>query len=69
MLTINADEHSLMRNFHRPGDEKRMVVILFEGSYADWLEAPVARTMEFMRPYPAERLVAEVGAASTASLQ
>ena len=61
MLTINADEHLLMRNFHRPGDEKRMVVILPEERYVDWLAAQVARTMEFMRPYPAERLVAILG--------
>ena len=58
MLTINADEHSLMRNFHKPTDEKRMVVILSEDSYDDWLRAPVAKSMDFMRAYPAERLVA-----------
>lgn len=57
MLTINADEHPLMRNFHKPGDEKRMVVILPEAAYDDWLKAPVERSMEFMRHYPAERLV------------
>ena len=28
MLTINADEHPLMNQFHKPTDEKRMVVIL-----------------------------------------
>lgn len=28
MLTVNADDHPLMRNYHRPNDEKRMVVIL-----------------------------------------
>ena len=27
MLTVNADDHALMRNFHRP-HEKRMVVVL-----------------------------------------
>ena len=58
MLTINADEHPLMRNFHKPGDEKRMVVILPEAAYDDWLKAPVEGSMEFMREYPAERLVA-----------
>ncbi|SDI44914.1 hypothetical protein SAMN04487926_11765 [Paraburkholderia steynii] len=26
MLTINADQHSLFQNYHRPGEEKRMVV-------------------------------------------
>ena len=57
MLTINADEHPLMRNFHKPGDEKRMVVILPEAAYDDWLKAPVDRSMEFIRQYPAERLL------------
>jgi len=61
MLTINTDEHSLMRNLHRPGDEKRMVAILTEGSYEDWLAAPVERTMEFIRTYPADQLMATLG--------
>lgn len=26
MLTINADEHPLMNQFHKPNDEKRMIV-------------------------------------------
>jgi putative SOS response-associated peptidase YedK len=33
MLTVNADHHEVMQNFHRPGDEKRMVVILDEADY------------------------------------
>lgn len=33
MLTINADDHSFMRQFHKPEDEKRMVVILPESHY------------------------------------
>ena len=58
MLTINADEHPLMRNFHKPGDEKRMVVILPDGCYDDWLTAPAERSMDFMRQFPAERMTA-----------
>ena len=58
MLTINADEHSLMRNFHKPNDEKRMVVILPQSAYADWLNAPPGRANEFLRQYPADVLVA-----------
>jgi len=57
MLTINAAEHPLMRNYHRPGDEKRTVVILPEAQYDAWLDAPVERSMEFMQLYPAEHLV------------
>ncbi|WGK63497.1 SOS response-associated peptidase (plasmid) [Halopseudomonas sp. SMJS2] len=59
MLTINADDHPLMRNYHRPDDEKRMVVILPNGAINDWLRAPPEQSMEFMLQYPADRLVAE----------
>ena len=58
MLTINATEHALMRNFHKPADEKRMVVILPEAAYTDWLTAPAAKGMDFMQAYPADRLTA-----------
>ena len=30
MLTINADAHPLMRQFHRPGEEKRSLVAIDE---------------------------------------
>lgn len=56
MLTINADDHSFMRNYHKPQDEKRMVVILPRGLYGDWLKAPASDSAEFMRQYPADRL-------------
>lgn len=57
MLTINADHHPFMSQFHKPTDEKRMVVILPEDSYQAWLEAPVGKSMEFMRSCRAENLV------------
>ena len=62
MLTINADDHTLMQQFHRPGKEKRMVVILPNTLFQDWLAAPAYESMEFMRPYPADRLLAEAHA-------
>ena len=58
MLTINADSHALMKNFHKPDDEKRMVVVLDEDSYDAWLATTVARATEFMTQYPAEKLKA-----------
>ena len=54
MLTINADDHPLMRQFHKPQDEKRMVVILPEDRHHDWLHAPVERVSEFLQQYPAD---------------
>jgi putative SOS response-associated peptidase YedK len=59
MLTINADAHGLMRLFHKPTDEKRMVVILPESRYADWLGEEFGGAGEFLTPYPAESLVSE----------
>ena len=50
MLTINADDHALMKSFHKPTDEKRMVVILPEDS---WLLAKPEHSMEFMLLSPA----------------
>lgn len=60
MLTVNATDHPVMKNFHKPEDEKRMVVILAEGQYEEWLHASAAESMKFMLQYPAERLVAVV---------
>lgn len=61
MLTINAQDHAVMSRFHKPEDEKRMVVILPRGSWKDWLLAqPSAMTAAgregFLRGYPAGRL-------------
>lgn len=56
MLTINADSHSLMKNFHKPTDEKRMIVILPKDRYQDWLVAPAENSMAFMQPFPAQEL-------------
>ena len=59
MLTINADEHGLMRQFHKPTDEKRMVVILPPERYRDWLVATLAESTGFMQAFPADLLTAE----------
>jgi putative SOS response-associated peptidase YedK len=49
---------------HRPDlkrppeqQDKRMVVILPETQYEEWLDAPVERSRAFLNQYPAERLV------------
>mgnify|MGYP000208010728 CR=1 FL=1 len=58
MLTINADEHLFMRNFHKPQDEKRSVVILPPDRYDDWLNASAGESGEFLRAWPADMLIA-----------
>jgi putative SOS response-associated peptidase YedK len=58
MLTLNADDHPLMRNFHRPDDEKRMVVILSKELHLDWLSATPVNSHRFFRQFPADQLQA-----------
>lgn len=60
LLTIHAGAHPLMHLFHKPTDEKRMVVILPPEQYTPWLQAQAAHSMAFMRPYPAPLLQASV---------
>jgi putative SOS response-associated peptidase YedK len=47
-----------MRQFHKPADEKRMIVILPPARYGDWLQASAAQSADFLRAWPAEELVA-----------
>lgn len=68
MLTINADEHPLMNQFHKPTDEKRMVVILPEHRYEDWLRAPADRCADFLHLFPAEALTCAAGPVGQPSL-
>ena len=69
MLTINAASHPLMQNFHKPADEKRMVVILPPERYQDWLVAKPADSMGFMLPFAADGLRSEPVAAKQKALQ
>lgn len=58
-ITINADEHPLMRRFHKPGDEKRSLVVLPVDEVDSWLtckDTEMART--FLHHYPAEAMKA-----------
>lgn len=65
-LTINADDHPLMRRFHKPDDEKRSLVVIRREDYDAWLgcRAPeLART--FLQAYPAPLMAAEAAPRET----
>lgn len=54
-LTVNADEHEVMRRFHKPGDEKRSLVVIPFADYDTWLsckDPELARS--FMTLFPRE---------------
>ncbi|MDN2716087.1 SOS response-associated peptidase family protein [Janthinobacterium sp. SUN120] len=59
MLTINADGHPLMQRFHKPDDEKRMVMILDPDQYQGWLDGSLVTEQDVYRQYPTDLLVAQ----------
>lgn len=48
LLTVNADHHPLMSRMHRPGDEKRMLLIVPPERCADWLNATPEQAARFL---------------------
>ena len=58
IITINANAHSLMNRYQAPGSEKSMPAILNEGAYDAWLDSSAAKAKEFLRAYPAQKLLA-----------
>ncbi|CAG4888069.1 SOS response-associated peptidase [Paraburkholderia saeva] len=60
MLTVNSDDHPLMKRFHKPGDEKRSVVIVRPHSYEAFLNSQSTdEARSFLNLYPAEEMAAE----------
>ncbi|EKS9840562.1 SOS response-associated peptidase family protein [Burkholderia cepacia] len=60
MITVNGDEHPIMKHMHRLGDEKRSVVILRPEDWEEWLttsNVDAARAM--LQLYPAGEMFAE----------
>lgn len=59
MLTINADDHPLMKRFHKPGDEKRSVVVLDPDDYEAWLGARTdLEARSLLQPFDPDMMVA-----------
>ena len=59
MLTVNADEHPVMRQFHKPEDEKRTPVIMPPHLHDDWLSADLQQATELMQWSHMPELVSE----------
>ncbi len=55
MLTVNADGHALMGQFHPARDEKRSVVVVEKDSVDDWLAATTDRAVTYFSPIPAKK--------------
>lgn len=59
MLTINADDHEVMRHFHRPEDEKRSIVLVEDKDYIGWLNADQHEARCFLKMTPVGFLKSE----------
>jgi putative SOS response-associated peptidase YedK len=57
MLTVGAENYPPMQNLLRPEDDKRMVVILTEQVYEEWLHAGIDDAAKLMKLYPADQLM------------
>ncbi len=51
MLTVNADGHPIFQRMHKPGDEKRMVLILDTADQDAWLTCSTAHAPSYFRQY------------------
>lgn len=47
MLTINANQHPFMKQFHNPNDEKRSIIVIPKESRQDWLHCDHEEASEF----------------------
>lgn len=62
-LTMNADDHPLMKRFHKPGDEKRSLIIIPQEDWDDWLMCrDPERARTFAKPFPDVKMAANPAA-------
>jgi putative SOS response-associated peptidase YedK len=54
MLTVNADGHPLMGQFHKPSDEKRSVVTADRPHANFWLHGAAEEDLDLLEPLPAD---------------
>ena len=59
LLTCNADGHGIASHLHRPGEEKRMPVLIPPAQRKAWLEAAPEQTPAFMQALAAKALLAQ----------
>lgn len=54
LLTMNADQHTMMREFHSYKDEKRSVIVIPEEKLALWLAHKQVNMQVFLNPFPVD---------------
>lgn len=62
LLTANADAHPVLHRMHRPGDEKRRLVVVPPAKFGHWLDASSSEANEMLLGIPGDDLVGEPAA-------
>ncbi len=60
LLTINADGHPVMGQFHKPGDEKRSLVVVAPDDRLEWLRATPEIASTMLLPMPVQEFTSGV---------
>ncbi|GAA5003154.1 SOS response-associated peptidase family protein [Acinetobacter puyangensis] len=60
MLTVNAEHHDMMKQFHKPEDEKRSVVVVPKDLRDDWLSSNKQNAGEFFKLFDIEQYKQEL---------
>lgn len=47
LLTMNADQHPFMKQFHAPNHEKRSIIVIPEENRTDWLNCTSSEATQF----------------------
>lgn len=58
MLTINADNHPFMNQFHKPEDEKRSIIVIPEEFREEWLNCKKEDAAKFFFEMPLDQFTA-----------
>ncbi len=59
LMTHNADRHSLMHRFHRPGEEKRSVIVVDDAHADAWLDAAPGSAADLLQAFDPQHWTAE----------
>jgi putative SOS response-associated peptidase YedK len=54
MLTMDAIDHAMMKDFHEPGSVKRSVIVIPHARLDDWLNLKIPNLQSFVEGFPVE---------------
>lgn len=59
MFNMDAIDHSMMKEFHEPGDVKRSVIVIPHERLREWLELKTPDIQSFVEGFPVDEFECE----------